>query len=103
MRSNYERTWVGADAARPHPDGRTPAACAGFGESGPPLAGPCKSRPRTGRGHGNGGSLVSTVALAPKHAALDLIDVGENTRELDKEHVEALANSIALRGLIVPL
>lgn len=46
---------------------------------------------------------MSTVADAPKHAALDLIDVGENARELDQEHVEALASSIALRGLIVPL
>ena len=46
---------------------------------------------------------MSSVALAAKRAALDLIDVGENTRELDSEHIEALANSIALRGLIVPL
>jgi ParB/RepB/Spo0J family partition protein len=46
---------------------------------------------------------MSTIAVAPKRAALDLIDVGENARELDEEHVEALASSIALRGLIVPL
>jgi ParB/RepB/Spo0J family partition protein len=46
---------------------------------------------------------MSTVAVAPKRAALEQIDVGENTRELNPEHVEALASSIALRGLIVPL
>jgi ParB/RepB/Spo0J family partition protein len=46
---------------------------------------------------------MSSVAVAPKRAALDRIDVGENTRELDHEHVGALASSIALRGLIVPL
>ena len=46
---------------------------------------------------------MSTVAAAGRTASLDLIDVGENTRELDPSHVEALAASIALRGLIVPL
>jgi ParB/RepB/Spo0J family partition protein len=46
---------------------------------------------------------VSTVAAAPKCVALDVIDVPENVRELDQEHVDALAKSIALRGLIVPL
>jgi ParB/RepB/Spo0J family partition protein len=46
---------------------------------------------------------MSTVAQAPKRVALDLIDVGENVRELDQAHVQALASSIALRGLIVPL
>jgi ParB/RepB/Spo0J family partition protein len=46
---------------------------------------------------------MSSVAVAPKRAALERIDVGENMRELDQEHVEALASSIALRGLIVPL
>jgi len=46
---------------------------------------------------------MSTVAAAPTRVALDLIDVPENVRELDQEHVDALASSIALRGLIVPL
>jgi ParB/RepB/Spo0J family partition protein len=46
---------------------------------------------------------MSTVAVVPKRAALEKIDIGENTRELNQEHVEALASSIALRGLIVPL
>ncbi|HEX3509822.1 MAG TPA: ParB/RepB/Spo0J family partition protein [Solirubrobacteraceae bacterium] len=45
---------------------------------------------------------MSTVT-APARAAIELIDVGENSRELDSEHVKALADSIALRGLIVPL
>lgn len=46
---------------------------------------------------------MSTVAVSPSPLAIELIDVGENTRELDLEHVKALAGSIALRGLIVPL
>jgi ParB/RepB/Spo0J family partition protein len=46
---------------------------------------------------------MSTVAVSSQRVALDLIDVGENVRELDQAHVEALASSIALRGLIVPL
>lgn len=50
---------------------------------------------------------MSTVAVSEPAASvrvkLDLIDVSENVRELDPEHVEALAGSIALRGLIVPL
>jgi ParB family chromosome partitioning protein len=45
---------------------------------------------------------MSTLT-APARAALADIDVGENSRELDSEHVKALADSIALRGLIVPL
>jgi ParB/RepB/Spo0J family partition protein len=35
--------------------------------------------------------------------ALDSISVRENVRELDAEHVDALAQSIKLRGLLVPL
>ncbi|HEX4188591.1 MAG TPA: ParB/RepB/Spo0J family partition protein [Solirubrobacteraceae bacterium] len=46
---------------------------------------------------------MSTVAVVPQRVALEQIVLGENTRELDQEHVNALANSIALRGLIVPL
>jgi ParB/RepB/Spo0J family partition protein len=46
---------------------------------------------------------MSSVAVAPTRVALEEIDVGDNARELDGEHVEALASSIALRGLIVPL
>ena len=46
---------------------------------------------------------MSAVAVAPTRVRIDLIDPGENSRELDQEHVNALAASIALRGLIVPL
>lgn len=45
---------------------------------------------------------MSTVT-APARAALQMIEQGENSRELDHDHVQALAASIALRGLIVPL
>jgi ParB/RepB/Spo0J family partition protein len=46
---------------------------------------------------------ATATATVPARAAIDSIDVGDNTRELDSEHVKALADSIALRGLIVPL
>jgi ParB/RepB/Spo0J family partition protein len=46
---------------------------------------------------------MSAVAAAPTSVRLEHIDTGENTRELDPDHVRALAASIALRGLIVPL
>jgi hypothetical protein len=46
---------------------------------------------------------VSTATSAERHLALELIDLPANVRELDAEHVPALAGSIALRGLIVPL
>lgn len=46
---------------------------------------------------------MSTTAVASEMVPLELIDVGENVRELDQAHVDALAGSIELRGLIVPL
>jgi ParB/RepB/Spo0J family partition protein len=46
---------------------------------------------------------MSAVAAPSTSVALDRIDLGENSRELDPDHVKALAASIALRGLIVPL
>ena len=39
----------------------------------------------------------------PHTVALDLIDVPENIRQLDPEHVRALAGSIALQGVLVPV
>ena len=39
----------------------------------------------------------------PPRVALELIDVGENMRELDEDHVNDLAASIKLRGLVVPV
>ena len=38
-----------------------------------------------------------------RSVALDRIDVPDNVRELDAAHVQALAGSIALQGLLVPL
>jgi ParB family chromosome partitioning protein len=38
-----------------------------------------------------------------RSVALECIDVPDNVRELDAAHVEALAGSIALQGLLVPL
>ncbi len=46
---------------------------------------------------------MSTVLATPTRLALERIAVEDNVRELDQEHVQALASSIALRGLIVPL
>lgn len=46
---------------------------------------------------------MNAVAVAAPTVAIDLIDVGENVRPLDPEHVENLASSIALRGLISPV
>ena len=45
----------------------------------------------------------STPASGELRLALDEIRVRDNVRELDGEHVENLAQSIALRGLLVPL
>jgi len=46
---------------------------------------------------------MSTTAITITRVPLDKIDPGDNVRELDQEHVKALAGSIELRGLIVPL
>jgi hypothetical protein len=43
-----------------------------------------------------------TTARRAQEIALDRIEVGGNVRELDAEHVTALAGSMAVRGLIVP-
>jgi ParB/RepB/Spo0J family partition protein len=48
--------------------------------------------------------MSTTAAVsAERTIALELIDCPANVRELDLAHVDALAGSIALRGLIVPL
>ena len=44
-----------------------------------------------------------TMARRAQEIAIDRIDVGGNVRELDAEHVAALAGSMAVRGLIVPV
>lgn len=47
---------------------------------------------------------MSTTVVNQVRVPLAMIDVAEqNVRELDEAHVDALASSIALRGLIVPL
>ena len=44
-----------------------------------------------------------TTARRAQEIALERIEVGGNVRELDAEHVTALAGSMAVRGLIVPI
>jgi ParB family chromosome partitioning protein len=44
-----------------------------------------------------------TTARRAQEIALEAIEVGGNVRELDAEHVAALAGSMAVRGLIVPV
>jgi ParB/RepB/Spo0J family partition protein len=46
---------------------------------------------------------MSTVVSAATHIPLDQIELRKNARELDEAHVDTLAKSIELRGLIVPL
>lgn len=46
---------------------------------------------------------MSTIAVESHHVPLDLIDVGENVRDIDEANVDALASSIALLGLINPV
>ncbi|MDP1846375.1 MAG: ParB N-terminal domain-containing protein, partial [Solirubrobacteraceae bacterium] len=46
---------------------------------------------------------ISTPVTGELRLALDEILVRENVRELDAAHVDNLAESIALRGLLVPL
>jgi ParB/RepB/Spo0J family partition protein len=46
---------------------------------------------------------TATPARRAQEIALEAIETGANVRELDAEHVAALARSMALRGLIVPV
>ena len=46
---------------------------------------------------------MSTTTDAGRHVALDQIRVPENVRALDAEHVKALAGSISLQGMLVPV
>ena len=46
---------------------------------------------------------TSTTARRAQEIAVEAIEVGGNVRELDAEHVNALAGSMAVRGLIVPV
>jgi ParB/RepB/Spo0J family partition protein len=46
---------------------------------------------------------MATTVPAAQSVSLELIHVPSNVRELDPEHVEVLARSIALQGVLVPL
>ena len=48
-------------------------------------------------------AISTTPASGELRLALDDILVGDNVRDLDEAHVDNLAQSIALRGLLVPL
>ena len=48
-------------------------------------------------------STPTTTARRAQEIALEQIEAGGNVRELDAEHVTALAGSMAIRGLIVPI
>ena len=47
--------------------------------------------------------MAATTQQSERAIALDRIRVPDNVRELDAAHVEALAGSIVLQGLLVPL
>jgi hypothetical protein len=47
--------------------------------------------------------VSTTIQDAGRQVALDLIRVPENVRALDPEHVKALAGSISLQGVLVPV
>ncbi|MDP8908960.1 MAG: hypothetical protein M3N47_07555 [Chloroflexota bacterium] len=47
--------------------------------------------------------MTTTTTAGELRLAVDAIRVRANVREIDEAHVDALAPSIALRGLLVPL
>ena len=47
--------------------------------------------------------MATTTPQTGRHVALVDIRVPDNVRELDPEHVKALAGSIELQGMLVPL
>jgi ParB/RepB/Spo0J family partition protein len=47
--------------------------------------------------------MATTIHETGRHVALDEIRVPENVRALDPEHVKALAGSIKLQGMLVPV
>jgi ParB family transcriptional regulator, chromosome partitioning protein len=46
---------------------------------------------------------MSTIQESGQRIALDRIRVPDNVRSLDEAHVQSLAGSIALQGVLVPL
>jgi ParB/RepB/Spo0J family partition protein len=47
--------------------------------------------------------VSTTIQDAGRQVALEQIRVPENVRALDEAHIEALAGSIALQGMLVPV
>jgi ParB-like chromosome segregation protein Spo0J len=47
--------------------------------------------------------MATTIPESGRRVALDEIRVPENVRALDPEHVKALAGSIKLQGMLVPV
>jgi ParB-like chromosome segregation protein Spo0J len=47
--------------------------------------------------------MATTIQESARRVALDEIRVPENVRELDAEHVKALAGSMKLQGMLVPV
>jgi ParB family chromosome partitioning protein len=47
--------------------------------------------------------VSTTIQDSARHIALEQIRVPQNVRELDETHVQALAGSIKLQGILVPL
>ena len=61
-------------------------------------------RPASGAGHRvQEDQMATTTQQTGRLVALDRIRVPENVRALDEAHVEALAGSIKLQGMLVPL
>ena len=48
-------------------------------------------------------TTVSSNSTGAVAVAIDKLHVPQNVRELDQEHVDALAGSIALQGLLIPV
>jgi hypothetical protein len=83
-----------ARRADPPPDGGTPWRACGWRGIGPP-AGRARLQQED--------HVSTTVQDSGRRVALEQIRVPENVRTLDQSHVQALAGSISLQGIIVPV
>jgi ParB/RepB/Spo0J family partition protein len=83
-----------ADGPTRHPMVARPGGRGGGGGS---------ARQRGGPRESTGGPRVHDHRSRRRHVALDQIRVPENVRALDDAHVQALAGSIALQGILVPV
>jgi ParB/RepB/Spo0J family partition protein len=66
-------------------------------------AGGRRSARQSGRATESQEAIMATTSDALRTIALSQVRVPENVRELDRQHVDALARSIALQGLLVPV